>query len=504
MQPRRFTFIASALCLMVVVSACTGAASPTVAPSAPPVSPSATVVTQAVEKDYEDFRFSDFDRSEVVDNKFLPLTPGMRFVYEGTTVEDDGTVVPHRVEIHVTDLTKVIGGIRAVVTWDLDYSDGELVEAELAFFAQDKLGNVWRMGEYPEAYEEGKLAEAPTWIHGLQDARAGIMMPANPQLNTPSYSEGWGPAVDWTDRGQVEQVGQRTCVPVKCYEDVLVIAETSQSELGAFQLKFYAPNVGNIAVDWKGADATQEKLELVEVTQLNADELAKVRAQAIELEKSAYQTSPEVYGNTSPVEYPAGTPAHTETVAKTPVITKGPVTPLAEVIVYAADLPESALFEMDFYEDAASPGGKLIGLPNTGDELDPPPESDPHVTFTVAVEAGIPYRCWIHMKIGEPFGVSLANMVWVQFIGAVDENNNEKFTVGTDSYLTAEGSTKVGWEWVECDVADSDAEPLVYFKSAGEVTVRLQAGMEGVGFDQFILSSSRYLDDPPREAIVEK
>ena len=31
-------------------------------------------------------------------------------------VEDDGTAVPHRVVIHVTDLTKVIGGVRAAVT----------------------------------------------------------------------------------------------------------------------------------------------------------------------------------------------------------------------------------------------------------------------------------------------------------------------------------------------------------------------------------------------------
>lgn len=48
-------------------------------------------------------------------------------------------MVPHRVEIHFTDLTKVIGGIRSTVTWDLDLADGELVEAELAFFARTKM-----------------------------------------------------------------------------------------------------------------------------------------------------------------------------------------------------------------------------------------------------------------------------------------------------------------------------------------------------------------------------
>src|SRR5204862_223682 len=83
-------------------------------------------------------------------------------------------------------------GVSALVTWDQDHSADTLDEAELAFYAQDKDGNVWYMGEYPEAYQNGKLVEAPTWIQGFKGARAGIMMQANPQIETPSYSEGWG------------------------------------------------------------------------------------------------------------------------------------------------------------------------------------------------------------------------------------------------------------------------------------------------------------------------
>jgi len=44
----------------------------------------------------------------------MPLKPGTRFTYEGTTIEDDGAAVPHRVVINVTDLTKVIGGGRSL------------------------------------------------------------------------------------------------------------------------------------------------------------------------------------------------------------------------------------------------------------------------------------------------------------------------------------------------------------------------------------------------------
>jgi hypothetical protein len=203
----------------------------------------------------------------------------------------------------VTDLTKVIGGVRSLITWDLDYSDGELVEAELAFFAQDKSGNVWRMGEYPEEYEEGKFIAAPAWIHGFEDARAGIMMQGNPQPNTPSYSQGWGPAVSWTDRGKVDKVGQKTIVAAGKYDEVLVVAETSASEPDAEQLKYYARGVGNVRVGWRGAgEKTKETLELSKVETLDAKAMAEVRAEALKMEKNAYQRSKKVYAQTPKAE----------------------------------------------------------------------------------------------------------------------------------------------------------------------------------------------------------
>jgi hypothetical protein len=261
-------------------------------------------LSQAPAQDLPDFDSKRFTRPTQIDNPWLPMKPGMRLVYEGTTVEDDGTTVPHRFVITVTDLTKVIAGVRTVVSWDEDYSDGELVEAELAFFAQDDDGTVWRMGEYPEEYEEGKFLAAPAWIHGLEGARAGIEMPANPQPGTPSYAQGWGPAVNWTDRGQVDQVGQKTSVKAGSYDDVVVIAETSAVEgPNAQQLKYYARGVGNVFVGWRGAEEmTKETLELVEAVQLSPAALDQARAKALGLEKHAYQVSKNVYAHTPPAE----------------------------------------------------------------------------------------------------------------------------------------------------------------------------------------------------------
>jgi hypothetical protein len=250
---------------------------------------------------YEDFESASFGRSTEIDHRWLPMLPGTRLIYEGATVVD-GEDIPHRVVTTVTDLTKMIGEVRTLVLWEEDYEVDQLVEAELAFFAQDDAGNVWLMGEYPEEYVKGELVATPAWISGLQDARPGILIPADPQPGTPSYSQGWGPAVEWYDRGQVSEGGLSDCVPAGCYEEIVAIDEFGLTEPNFFQVKYYAPGVGVVRVGWKGPDPDQETLELVEVIQLSAEELAAVRASALELETRAYELSQNVYGTTSPAE----------------------------------------------------------------------------------------------------------------------------------------------------------------------------------------------------------
>lgn len=247
----------------------------------------------------EEASFSD---STNVDHEYYPLTPGSQLVLDGVTLEDDEEI-PHRIVYTVSDLTKVIGGVEGVVSYVLDYSDGELAEAEIAFFAQDDEGNVWHLGEYPEEYEEGEVVEAPAWIHGAEGAKAGIQMPADLQPDTPSWPQGWGPAVEWTDRGKVFEVGSQTCVPAGCYEDVLIIDENSLDEPTFFQVKYYAPGVGNVQVGWKGNDPTGETLELLEHNMLDEEQMAEIRAAVLALEASAYERN-EAYATTEPIEVP--------------------------------------------------------------------------------------------------------------------------------------------------------------------------------------------------------
>jgi hypothetical protein len=251
--------------------------------------------------EFPDFDANNFDSSTVINNEWMPMQPGTKWVYEGTAVDDDGNAVSRRIEFTVTDLTKEIEGVHTVVGWIEDSTNGELTEKEIAFYAQDNSGNVWYFGEHPEDYKNGKFIEAPTWIAGFQDAKPGIVMMAKPQLGMPNLYQGWGPEVKWSDYGRVEQMGQETCVPLKCYEDVIVNAEANLEEPGAFQLKYFARGVGEVRVGWRGTDATKEELQLIEYKQLSPDELAETRTQALAVEKHAYEIS-DVYKQTSPMK----------------------------------------------------------------------------------------------------------------------------------------------------------------------------------------------------------
>jgi hypothetical protein len=248
------------------------------------------------------FDHDNFDAPTVIDNEWLPMRPGTQLVFEGTT--NEGELLDHQVIITVTDLTKVIDGIESVVSWDLDFSDGELVEAELAFFAQDNDGNVWRMGEHPEEYEDGEFVDAPTWMAGVDGAVAGVSMLGEPVTGSLSYSQGWAPEVGFIDRGRVHLAAQRTCVEFDCFDDVLVIDEFNVEEGNAHQLKYFARGLGNVQVGWAGNDNTREELELVAVAQLGFADLIDVRAAALELEAHAYEVSRDVYGATEPAIAP--------------------------------------------------------------------------------------------------------------------------------------------------------------------------------------------------------
>ena len=245
-----------------------------------------------------DFDPSLFDENSAnIDNEWWPLTPGKRFVWEGRAFEN-GQRVDRRVVFTVTDLTKVIAGVRTRVGWDRDFNNGKLGESELIFLAQDMAGNVWHLGQYREVYED-EFVGGRIWVVGDPvGAEAGILMLADPQLGD-HYSEGFAPPPwDWDDRARVYATGAHVCVPMACYDDVLIIDEFEPSVPGAHQLKYYASGVGDIKVGWYGKhEDEREVMVLTKSFALDAVAMVAARDQALQLEYRGY-----AYGRTAPAE----------------------------------------------------------------------------------------------------------------------------------------------------------------------------------------------------------
>jgi len=249
------------------------------------------------------FQRHNFPKSVKIKNKWLPLVPGTQFILDGKANWGSG-LRPHRVIFIITDLTKIINGVRTVLIWERDFNAGQLVESELAFHAQDNKKNVWLFGEYPESYENGKFTGAPdTWIAGTAKSKAGIIMRAKPRVGTPSYLQGLAPAIGFVDCAKVIKTGQKVCTPHRCYRNALVTDEWNPlvPEDG-HQQKYYVRGIGNVRAGFVGGPE-HEVLTLTKTTRLCPKAVAEVREEALKLDRRAYRVSKDLYRHTRPAQH---------------------------------------------------------------------------------------------------------------------------------------------------------------------------------------------------------
>jgi hypothetical protein len=270
----------------------TSSVSPTTVPTTETPAPSPT--PSPPRKIPRTFDPKNFSASMTDVNRWVPIVPGIQSVMKGF-VTVGGRRLPHVRVVTVTDVTKMINGVRAVLVLDQDFDGGQLSEQAVDYLAEDEGGNVWYVGSYTEAYEGGSFLSAEdAWLAGVNGAVPGLFMPAEPKTGTPPYAQTQIPGGE-TTMAVVVKVGQRTCVPFKCYTGVVVIQE------GGAENKYWAPGVGGILTE-PLSGAAQEVEELINIKQLSAKALAELSAEALRLDRGAPVHAPSVFVGSEPAK----------------------------------------------------------------------------------------------------------------------------------------------------------------------------------------------------------
>jgi hypothetical protein len=177
-----------------------------------------------------------------ITNPYFPLVPGTRMIYRETDTE--GTV--QRVITHVTKRRKLIAnGITARVVHDVVKLHGEPVEKTFDWYAQDKAGNVWYLGEDTAEYENGKVTtRAGSFEAGVDGAQAGVIVPADPEVGLAYRQEYY--AGEAEDKAEVLSLDEQAEVPFGHFTGVRMTKDINPLEPKLLEYKFYARDVGPV------------------------------------------------------------------------------------------------------------------------------------------------------------------------------------------------------------------------------------------------------------------
>ena len=193
-----------------------------------------------------------------IDNPWFPLKPGTVLTYKG---EDEGT--PARDVLRVTHATKLIQGVRATVIDDRVYEHRRVVERTKDYYAQDRKGNVWYLGEDTATLKaNGQIdSREGTFRAGRDGARAGIFMPAHPRPGADGWQEYYvGHA---QDRFKVLSLNTKVTTPATSSHHAMLVQETTPLERGVVDHKVYVRGIGTVREETvKGGN---ERYELVSV-----------------------------------------------------------------------------------------------------------------------------------------------------------------------------------------------------------------------------------------------
>lgn len=225
-----------------------------------------------------------FTAGEAIDNPYHPLTPGTVYVYEGEAADEQiGDETEETIRLAVTYETRNVAGVTATVVRETAWADGFLQEDTDDWFAQDKAGNVWYLGESTTAFEyddEGNFIGTNNdgaWEAGVNGARPGYIMPANPQVGDQYYQE-FAPNNEALDQAKVISRSKTLETEVGTFSRGLQTMESTELTPGVSDYKYYAPGVGLVLVEELDANLEPEfVVELESITSVTPESLTRGR-----------------------------------------------------------------------------------------------------------------------------------------------------------------------------------------------------------------------------------
>lgn len=198
--------------------------------------------------------------SNLVTNSWFPLARGSVYVYEG---QKDGKQA--RDVMTVTRKVKTITGIRAAVVADRLFLNGRLAERTTDWYAQDKHGTVWYLGEKTaELSPSGKVISTDgSFLHGRDGAKGGIFMPANPLVGQSFQQERYKGHAE--DRFRILSLATSVATPVITSHSAMLTEERTPLEPQNVVQKYYVQGIGPVKEEQvAGATRSQaEKIQLV-------------------------------------------------------------------------------------------------------------------------------------------------------------------------------------------------------------------------------------------------
>ena len=208
---------------------------------------------------------ANFPTDAAITHTYFPLKAGYLREYSGMVKDEAGDPTTERTVMQYDGPGPVIAGVATVVMSDQAFVGDLNIERTKDYYAQDKDGNVWYMGEDVQNIHhdtDDKISGTDTkgtWRAGVNGALPGYQMAADPKPGF-AYEQEHSPADKAMDIAEIMAVDATQDGKLGPYANVIKVYETSSIETDLREIKYYAPGVGLIGED-EAVDLNRENPE---------------------------------------------------------------------------------------------------------------------------------------------------------------------------------------------------------------------------------------------------